>query len=349
MTDRNELLLIVDDDEFHQKLLGTQLSKMGYTNLRFANDAAGAWEIFRNEPVDLVLLDIEMPEKNGIELLGEFKSDLNFNDVPVIMISGVNGIEQIAECIELGADDFLEKPANPSIFRARVRNSLDRRSIRKTETENRIEMLRLKKRANDLLDLVLPPNIANELMETGSVQPQSHTEVGLLFCDIVDFTSFCTTHSAEVVVDNLQRLFGRFEELTEAHGITKIKTIGDAFMAEAGMLIANSDPLNSVVKCGLEMITETKEVCPQWDIRVGVAVGPVVAGVVGNVNFQFDLWGDTVNVAARMADIGRANTVTMPQECLIMGDGKFEGRLLGNTTVKGKGLIRTVECTGLRN
>ena len=174
-------------------------------------------------------------------------------------------------------------------------------------------------------------------------------DVVVLFADVANFTSFCAANAPEDVVRRLGALFGAYERLAADYGLEKIKTIGDAFMAVASLNEPLVDPLRAAVMCGLEMMVATESVCPGWEVRVGLAQGPVVAGVVGTEKFQFDVWGDTVNVAARMGSVGRCGVVTMPQDCWQKSGGEYVGRMLGEIEVKGKGRMRVVECSEIRN
>lgn len=344
MRKSEEKILVVDDDPFARKLLSKQLKSEGFHNIGFAETGRSALDVLDKEAVDLVLLDLEMPGMTGVEVLQEIKGNLRHNDLPVIMISGVDDVESIAHCIELGAEDYLHKPFNPTMLRARLQNALEKRRVRQLEKNQRLALQNEKRRSDELLEVILPRRIACELRESGSVQTRYHENVSILFCDIVGFTAYCSEQLAEDVVKQLQFLFERFEEIVQQNGLTKIKTIGDAFMAEGGVIVPNADPVSSAIRCGLDMIAEAKRLCPDWDLRVGVACGPVVAGIIGTQRFQFDLWGDTVNVAARMSDVGQPGTVTLPHYCVLQATDTFEGRLLGEVAVKGKGAVRVVEC-----
>ena len=162
----------------------------------------------------------------------------------------------------------------------------------------------------------------------------------MLFCDVVDFTSYCDKHEPEDVVSRLDALFVAFERVTTTHGLEKIKTIGDSFMAAAGLLKDANDPLGSAVLCGLQMAATSIDARLGWSVRVGVHVGPVVAGIVGQERYQFDIWGDTVNIAARMASKAMPGSVAVTEEAWRQIEDRFEGQSLGDIDIKGKGAIR---------
>ena len=166
----------------------------------------------------------------------------------------------------------------------------------------------------------------------------------MLFCDIADFTAYCDRTAPEEVVRNLQGLFEEFERIVAHHSMEKIKTIGDAFLATGGLLHHIDEPLLASVRCGLEMVTAAQQTVPNSGVRVGIHYGPVVAGIVGRRQIQLDLWGDTVNTVARVANRTNVNAVLMSgaiwirirDRCRVRSPGKFE--------LKGKGNLDLVEC-----
>src|SRR5262249_6090088 len=157
---------------------------------------------------------------------------------------------------------------------------------------------------HDLLHAILPAPIVAELTATGAVQPRRRDRVGILFADIVGFTSYCERHAPEEVVEHLRRLVDAFEETAALHGVQKIKTIGDSFMAAAGLLEEVDNPVLPCVRSAREMIARAKELPPHWDVRVGVHAGSVVAGLLGSRQYLYDLWGAAVNTAARVEALG---------------------------------------------
>jgi class 3 adenylate cyclase len=146
-------------------------------------------------------------------------------------------------------------------------------------------------------------------------------------------------HEPEDVVSRLDALFVIFERITTKHGLEKIKTIGDGFMAAAGLLHHVADPIGSAVRCGLEMASTMIDAHLGWEVRVGGHSGPVVAGVVGQERYQFDIWGDTVNVAARMVGMSAPGSVATTKEVWEMISTAFDGEALGELEINGKGRV----------
>ena len=169
--------------------------------------------------------------------------------------------------------------------------------------------------------------------------PRRYENVAVLFCDVTNFTAYCDKHEPEDVVSRLDALFIIFERITAKHGLEKIKTIGDGFMAVAGLLQKVNDPIGSAVRCGLEMTSSLLDAQLNWEVRIGVHAGPVVAGVVGQERYQFDIWGDTVNVAARMIGMSAPGSVAVTKETFEQIASAFDGESLGELNVKGKGAI----------
>ena len=341
-------LLVVEDEDFNRQLIVRQLKKEGYENVEAVANGSDALDLLRKGNVDLVLLDLEMPGIDGFGVLKEMKSDMRLRDIPVLMISGLDEQENVIKCIEMGADDFLRKPFDPVLLRARMNACLDRKRLSDQRSSYMEQIRAEKKKSDELLHVILPSLAANELRLTGTVLPRRFDNVAVLFCDIVGFTKFCDTNPAEVVVNNLQKLFERFEELTDQYGMEKIKTIGDEFMATAGLLRHNSEPVISAVKCGLEMANAPAQIGLDWKVRVGVNAGPVIAGIVGRQKYQYDVWGDAVNLAARVTGVGEPGTVCLSHDVWMRVDDECEGRSLGRVPLKGKGDVEVIQIYGLR-
>jgi class 3 adenylate cyclase len=347
MSDSQPALLIVDDNEDNLFTLAQRLNREGYGVVECVRNGREALKMLMDRQFDLVLLDITMPEMDGYEVLEYLKADTNLRDIPVVMISAIDEIESVARCIGLGADDYLTKPFNAVLLRARVSACLEKKKLRDQEAVYVQQIESEKRRADELLYAMLPPGAVRELKATNTVRPRRYEEVAVLFCDIVGFTSYCDQNPPDEVVDHLQALVGEYELIVRQHGMEKIKTIGDAFMATAGLFDSVPDPVLAGLRCGVDMVTASRRVEPRWEVRVGVHFGPVVAGIIGRRQYVFDLWGDTVNVAARIAAQARAGSVVASGSTWHRIRDRGRGRSLGVIEIKGKGPIELIECQAL--
>jgi adenylate cyclase len=329
-------LLLADDDEPNRELLHRRLEKLGY-DVTAVDNGLEALERVRTGRFDLVLLDLLMPGLDGREVLGRMKADPAFRHLPVIMISALDQVEGIVRCIELGAEDYIAKPFSPVFLRARIGAGLEKKRLRDREVSYLAQIQQEKQRAEELLHIILPPDVAEELKTTNSVQPRRFENVGVLFCDIVGFTGYCNCHPPEEILTRLQAVVEALEDLAARHGLEKIKTVGDSFMGTVGLRTPVLNPALSCVECGLDMIEAALRLPPHWQVRIGVHVGPVIAGVVGRRKYQYDVWGDTVNLASRMQESAEPGSicVTADTQCLLAG--QRQTRFIGRIEVKGKG------------
>lgn len=336
LTTEKGFILVVDDNDINRGVLCRQLEREGHRTAAAANGRI-ALEMLRQQAFDLVLLDILMPELGGFDTLVQLKCEERLRAVSVIMITALDEIDSAARCIEHGAEDYLTKPCNTILLRARIGACLEKKRLRDREAQHLDEIQRGKERVDELLQVILPRQVVPELIGSGTVRPRRVENVAVLFADLVGFTSYCGRHTPEQVVDRLQALIEAWEEIALRHHVLKIKTIGDAFMAACGLLDEPpADPVCCMVRFGLEMIEATRRVTPDWSVRVGIHVGPVMAGVVGRRQYLFDLWGDTVNTAARMESNGRANGINLSPEAWQRIAASARG-VLNRAEVKGIG------------
>lgn len=338
-------ILVVDDNAINRDVLTRRLGRDGH-RVALAEDGLQALAMAQAEEFDLILLDIILPGLNGFQVLEQLKADPALRHVPVIMISAFHELDGVVHCLEMGAEDYLPKPFNPVLLRARIDGCLEKKRLRDREVSHLAEIDRERKRADELLHVILPAEVVRELKATNTVKPRRHDDVAVLFCDIVGFTPFCDRNQPEQVVAPLQELIEAWEEIALRHGVQKIKTIGDAFMAAAGLLRPADNPVLNCLHCGLEMIAACQARPTGWNLRVGIHVGPVVAGVIGRRQYLFDLWGDTVNTAARMESHGVPGAVTLSAAAWERVASCCRGESRGMVSVKGKGAMEMIRFDG---
>jgi class 3 adenylate cyclase len=341
------LVLIVDDNSINRYMLSKHVTQIGHA-VETASNGREALQMVRNKKFDLVLLDIEMPELDGNAVLEAMKADRNLRGIPVIMVSGEDTIDSVVHCIENGAEDYLVKPFNPVILNARVNACMEKKRLYDQQLTYIKQIEEEQNRSNDLLHAIFPKEIVQELKETNAIQTRRHANVAVMFADIVGFTAHCDTHEAEEVVGHLQKLVERWENIALTHGVEKIKTIGDAFMATSGLLKTVENPVLNCIRCGIEMISEIRKSSSGWDVRIGIHSGPVVAGVLGRRQYLYDLWGDTVNTASRIESNGTSGHVSMSKKAWEQVSHCSNAESLGIVAVKGKGNMEIFRFTGFQ-
>jgi adenylate cyclase len=183
-------ILVVDDNEDNRYTLVRRLEREGYRDVATAADGREALDRLAAGPFDLVLLDVMMPELDGIETLARIKADPGLRHVPVVMISAATDLERVVRCIELGAEDYLPKPFNRVLLRARVGACLERKRLHDREAAHLAEIEAQRRRADELLHVILPAPAVGELKASGAVRPRRHEDVVVLVADVVGFTAF---------------------------------------------------------------------------------------------------------------------------------------------------------------
>ena len=335
-------LLVVDDSEDNRYTLTRRLKRQGYDNVETAEHGRHALDVLATRPFDLVLLDIMMPEMTGYEVLETMKSDPNLRDIPVVMISALDEIDSVVHCIELGAEDYLTKPFNPALLRARIGSCLASKRFRDRESAYRSQLESERWRSDDLLHAVLPAEAVRELRATGGIRPRRFEDAAVLACEVVGFAEYCDRHPPEQAVAALQTLTRRFEETALRHELETIRRGGASFLAAAGLLRPVSDPILRTARCGLELAVAGTE--PAWQVRVGLHSGPVVAGIVDGRRLAYDVWGETVNTAVGIAGRAEPGRVTMTAAAWGRIRDRCRGRSRGSVEVGDRGEMELVEC-----
>jgi PAS domain S-box-containing protein len=217
---------------------------------------------------------------------------------------------------------------------------------KKMESELRKE----RNKTENLLLNLLPEPIAERLKEEPGVIADKFENATILFADLVNFTQISTTMSATKLVYLLNEIFSSFDELSEKHGLEKIKTIGDAYMVAGGIPIARPDHAEASAEMALDMLVAIDELNVKlegtFDLRIGINSGPVVAGVIGTKKFIYDLWGNAVNTASRMESHGVPGRIQVSFYTYELLRDKYEFEERGLIDIKGQGEMRTYFLTG---
>jgi ligand-binding sensor domain-containing protein/class 3 adenylate cyclase len=224
----------------------------------------------------------------------------------------------------------------------------EKNRLEKKVRERTVELEAAKQQSDDLLLNILPHDTAEELKQNGSAKTRHYPMVSVLFSDFTGFTTLSEQYNSEDLVDALDQCFKEFDRLTDKYKVEKIKTIGDAYMCATGLPSEDSDHATNLAGFAFEMqkIMERfneqnrQKSLPQWHIRIGIHSGPVIAGVVGEKKFAYDIWGDTVNIAARMESSGTPDKVNISQSTFELLGGGFSCSYRGEIEAKNKGKLR---------
>lgn len=202
-----------------------------------------------------------------------------------------------------------------------------------------------KYRSDELLLNILPADVAEELKEKGSSEARQFDEISVLFTDFVNFTRLSELLSPKELVNELNFCFKAFDEIMDTHHIEKIKTIGDAYLAAAGLPNADTNHAANAIKAAQEIqqfihARKTKLGDQTFDIRIGIHSGSVVAGIVGVKKFAYDIWGDTVNTAARMEQNSEPGKINISESTYLLSKGQFKFTYRGEIEAKNKGALK---------
>jgi len=316
-------LLVADDNENNRDMLVRLLHRQGFETST-ANNGREALEMMRRLSYDLVLLDIMMPEVDGFQVLQTMKADAILREVPVIVLSAIHEMDAIIRCIKMGADDYLPKPIDLTLLRARVGATVQKK--------------RLRDREKQLLLNILPPRIADELSEKGFVEPRHLDEVTILFTDFVKFSRLTKQLSAVDLVLLLNICFTEFDHIVARRGLEKLKTIGDSYMLVGGLESSNESHPVDAVMAAIDIVDIVKNIAlpkdAKLEVRIGIHTGPVVAGVVGIHKFAFDVWGDSVNYSARLESCSEPNRINLSAKTKSMVETFFDCEYRGQILTK---------------
>lgn len=344
-------LLIVDDQPENVLVLERLLSGAGYISIASTRNPDEVCKLHAQNKYDLILLDLNMPGMDGFQVMEGLKEIETDGYLPVLVITGQPN--EKLRALKAGAKDFVSKPFDIAEVLARVHNLLEVRLLHLETKQLYQQVVAEKKVSERLLYNVLPLAIADRLKGRTEVMvdnfseiiADSFPEVTVLFADIVGFTKFSEGVSPQSLVEVLNEIFSHFDNIADHRGLEKIKTIGDAYMAAAGLPI----PIKNHAERAAHMALDMLEVMDRFNersqyqlkIRVGMNTGAAVAGVIGKRKFVYDIWGDAVNTASRMESHGVAGRIQMTDSTREALGDEFIFEKRGAINIKGKGEMNT--------
>ena len=325
-------LLVVDDNKVNRLLLARSLELQGHA-VALAENGRVALDMLRHEPFDLLLLDMEMPEMDGFQVLEQLVRDLQLRDLPVIVTSSLEGIANIVRCIELGAEDYLQKPVNPVLLKARIDASLEKKRLRDQQKE--------------MMRRFATPEVAQDLQQSGFTLGGKRVRGSVLFSDIRGFTPLVESQPPEDTIELLNTYYTLMFNAISGHGGIVSQIAGDGLMAIFGAPLPLASSERSAVATALEMvemielfnIEQSAAGRARIRIGVGIASGDMVAGYTGTrERATYTCIGDTVNVASRLEEHtkGAGRTILIDASTRAALEGSIGVEALGAVTLRGK-------------
>jgi len=344
-------LLVVDDNEDNRYTLTRRLKREGYTNLTTANDGREAIELLRSKKFDLMLLDIMMPGMNGYEVLEQLKADAELRHLPVIMISAVGEVESVVRCIELGAEDYLPKPFDATLLRARVGASLEKKALRDEVREwNRKLEQRVQEQVAQLnrlgrLKAFFSPQLAESIVNGGGedLLKTHRREVVVVYLDLRGFTAFTDSSEPEEVMEVLGEYHRMVGQLILAHEGTLEHFAGDGILIFFNDPIPLARPAESAVHMALAMQEQFAPLRAAWkkrgfdlDLGIGIAQGYATLGAVGfEGRWEYSCIGSVANLAARLCGEAKGGQILTNQKTLARIEDTTHAEPVGELTLKG--------------
>ncbi len=342
-------VLVVDDNASTLDLLSRRLRRDGH-EVATCEDGEGALAMLEDSAFDLILLDLLMPGMSGIDVLAELKRRPHTAMLPVIMVSALDEVDSAVRCIESGADDYLTKPINPVLLRARMGASLERKFLRDRDHEITQKLVAEQQKSEGLLRNLLPESIVERMRNGETVIADRFAEATVMFADLVGFSHLASKLTPSAVLDLLNGIFSRFDRLAAEYGLEKIKTIGDGYMAAAGLPVPRDDHARASAEMALRMPAEVEAAGRMSGhplaIRIGLHTGPVAAGIIGQNKFIYDVWGDTVNIASRMEHYGEPGRIHISAATRAALGVPYRAEPRPPLDVKGRGMMATFFLQG---
>lgn len=344
-------ILIVDDIISNVSLLDKILIGAGYCAVTSTTNPREVRGLHLANSYDLILLDLSMPDMDGFKVMDALKEIEAESYLPVLVLTAQP--DQKLHALNAGARDFISKPFDVAEVLVRVHNMIEVRLLH-MEMKKLYERVVAEQRLSErLLHNMLPRSIVERLKVRPEAVADSFTEliadrfaeVTVLFADIVGFTKFSEGVNPEYLVDILNDLFSCFDGIADARGLEKIKTIGDCYMAAAGIPVPMHDHAEGAAHMALDMIEALNRFNLRRGInlnmRIGIGSGEVVAGVIGKRKFRYDVWGDVVNTASRMESHGVPGRIQLTDATRQRLGEAFELEKRGAIEVRGKGEMLT--------
>jgi class 3 adenylate cyclase len=313
-------VLVVDDEPQNRCLLRDPLEAMGYE----VKEAENGWQALKKielRPPDVILLDLMMPEIDGIEVCRRLKNDAKTAHIPILMVTALTDRAERHLGIKAGANDFLSKPVDLKDVILRVGNAVQSKLLRD-------QLQAEQEKSERLLLNILPKPIADRMKNGETNIADSHPDTTVLLAELVGFTSLSTNLDPWQVFQLLNEVFSAFDVLVEEHGLEKIKTNGASYMVAGGISVPRLDHAEAMAALAIRLREEIERFNEKHataiQIQIGICTGMVIAGIIGREKFTYDVWGETVNLACRLEATGQPGKIQISESTYGRVEDKYQ-------------------------
>jgi class 3 adenylate cyclase len=358
-------VLVADDSAVNRKLLVQLLGRLGLQSIEVEDGAAALAVLHAEGPagIDVVLLDVVMPELDGYETLAAIKADETLRDLPVIMVSGIDELDSVVRCIEMGATDYLSKPLNPQILGARINASLAAKRLRdldKEYLERQTALTATIERQRVELSRFLSPQVAALVSSPQGEQLLAghRRQITAVFCDLRGFTAFAETAEPEELFGVLRDYHEAMGALIVEHGGTLEHFAGDGIMIFFNDPVLQPDHVERAIRMAVAMRERFADLAVRWRklgyelaFGVGIAVGYATLGRIGfDGRFDYGAIGNAVILASRLSSEAKGGQILLSQRAFAAVEEVVEAESVGELALKGFSRpVPAVNVIALRN
>jgi class 3 adenylate cyclase len=316
MKKKNTRILIAEDENLISIDIKRALEKLGYTVTSIATTANETLKKIEKDEPDLVLLDIMLKgDATGINAARKIREKY---DIPLVYLTALADDETLNEAKQTEPYGYIMKPFDEKVLHSTIELALYKFKTEKELRQKSKNLEEEKLKNENLLYSILPKEIVKELKLHGNIEPRYFERTTILFTDFCGFADLSADYSPEMLLTELNEIFHKFDTIIEKYGLEKLKTVGDIYMIGGGLPKETNDHAIKVVAAAVEMYNyvqeRNKNSATKWNMRAGINSGNVVAGIVGNNKFCYDVWGDTVNIASRIESICEPGKINISEK-----------------------------------
>lgn len=343
-------ILIAEDETIIALDISNTLKRLGYKVSGIASTGEEILQLAEHEKSDLILMDIMLEgEMNGIEAANIASERFA---LPVVFLTALTDEETLQKAKTSNAFGYILKPYDEKSLHSAIEMALYKHKVENELEIRTIELEEEKKKTDKLLKNILPEEIVEEIKTDGSVKPRYYEEVSILFTEFSGFDLLTSSMKPDLLLNELNEVFGSFDSIVQKYCLEKMKTIGDSYMIAAGLPKKMENHAANLLDAALEMrdyiVKRNITNKIKLQMKVGIHSGPVVAGIVGMRKFTYDVWGDTVNIASRMASGCVSQKINISGATYSLIKDKFSCVHRGKLKVKGKGEIDMYFVNGVK-